>query len=256
MRRATSDERGARRDAGAARAESRVRGRAPRALREAVCEANVELFRRGLAHFTFGNASAVDRERGLIVIKPSGVPYHELTPASMVVTDLEGEVVEGSLSPSSDLPTHAALYRAFDDIGGVAHTHSVFATAFAQARRPIPCLGTTHADAFHGEIPVTRPLTRAQVASSYELNTGLAIVRRFRALDPNAIPAVLVASHAPFVWGRDVGAAVEVASYLEEVATIAYCTLLINAKAAPISPALLDRHFLRKHGARATYGQR
>ncbi|HEX9564606.1 MAG TPA: L-ribulose-5-phosphate 4-epimerase AraD [Gemmatimonadaceae bacterium] len=234
----------------------RVAGRAPRALREAVCEANVELFRRGLAHFTFGNASGIDRGRGLIAIKPSGVPYDELTPASMVVTDMDGNVVEGDLSPSSDLPAHGALYRAFADVGGVVHTHSIFATAFAQARRAIPCLGTTHADVFHGEVPVTRPLTRAEIASSYELNTGRSIVRRFRALDPNAIPAVLVANHASFCWGPTVGAAVENASYLEEVATIAYCTLLINPRAGAISQALLDRHYQRKHGSRATYGQR
>ena len=233
-----------------------VAGRAPRALRDAVCEANIELFRRGLAHFTFGNASAVDRERGLIVIKPSGVPYDALTPESMVVTDLEGTLVEGHLRPSSDLPTHAALYRAFAGIGGVAHTHSMFATAFAQARRAIPVLGTTHADAFNGPVPVTRPLRRAQIASDYELNTGLAIVRRFRTLDPDAIPAVLVANHGSFCWGPAIGAAVENASYLEEVATMAYCTLLIDSRTRPISAALLDRHFLRKHGADATYGQR
>lgn len=234
----------------------RVAGRAPRALRDGVCEANVELFRRGLAHFTFGNASAIDRERRLIVIKPSGVAYDQLTPALMVVTDLEGVVVEGGLKPSSDLPTHAALYAAFGGIGGIVHTHSTFATAFAQARQAIPVLGTTHADAFHGPVPVTKPLTRAEIASEYERNTGLAIVRRFRGLDPAAIPAVLVANHASFCWGPGIGSAVENASYLEEVATMAYCTLLINPHARPIGSALLDRHFLRKHGARATYGQR
>jgi len=230
--------------------------RATRAIREQVCEANVELFRRGLAHFTFGNASAVDRDRRLIVIKPSGVPYDQLTEASMVVTDLKGRVLEGRLNPSSDLPTHAALYGAFADIGGIVHTHSIFATAFAQARKEIPCLGTTHADVFHGPVPVTKPLTRPEIATRYEWNTGMAIVRRFRGLDPNAIPAVLVANHASFCWGPSVAAAVETASYLEEVATMAYCTLLINPRAAAISRALLDRHFLRKHGASATYGQR
>ena len=156
----------------------RVTRRASRALCEAVCEANIELFRLGLAHFTFGNASAVDRERGLIVIKPSGVPYDKLTPAMMVSTDLQGVIVQGTLRASSDLATHAALYRAFRSVGGVVHTHSVHATAFAQARREIPCLGTTHADCFRGAVPVTRPLTSAEIAGEYELNTGLAIVRQ------------------------------------------------------------------------------
>ena len=233
-----------------------IKVRAPKALREAVCEANIELFRRGLARFTFGNASAVDRERRLIVIKPSGVRYEALTPHNLVVADLQGRVVEGKLNPSSDLPTHAALYRAFPGIGGVVHTHSMFATAFAQARREIPCLGTTHADCFHGPVPVTKPLTRGQITSDYELNTGLAIVRRFRALDPSAMPAVLVAGHASFCWGPTVEESVENASYLEEVATMAYCTLLINPRAGSIPKALTDRHFLRKHGAKATYGQR
>lgn len=234
----------------------RAAGRAPRALREAVCEANVELYRRGLAHFTFGNASAVDRERGLIVIKPSGVPYDRLTAAAMVVTDLEGAVREGDLNPSSDLPTHAVLYGAFPSIGGVAHTHSIFATAFAQACRPIPCLGTTHADVFHGDVPVTRALTRARVASAYERHTGLAIVRRFRGLDPDTMPAVLVANHAGFCWGATVADAVDHAAYLEEVATLACWTLLIRPGTPAISRALLERHYLRKHGPRATYGQR
>lgn len=230
--------------------------RAPKALREAVCEANVELFRRGLAHFTFGNASAVDHERGLVVIKPSGVPYEALTPRHMVVADKRGRVLEGALNPSSDLPTHLELYRSFRSIGGIVHTHSIFATAFAQARRDIPCLGTTHADYFHGTIPCTRPLTRAAIAKDYERNTGVAIVRRFKGIDPLSMPAVLVANHASFCWGRSVDAAVENASYLEEVATMAYCTLLIDPKAASMSQALLDRHFLRKHGSGATYGQR
>lgn len=231
-------------------------GKAPRALREAVCEANVELFRRGLAHFTFGNASAIDCERGLVVIKPSGVPYEALKPGFMVVTDLDGRVLEGALNPSSDLATHLELYRAFRDVGGIVHTHSIFATSFAQARREIPCMGTTHADYFHGTIPCTKPLTRAAIAKDYEWNTGVAIVKRMRGVDPLSMPAVLVANHASFVWGRTVYAAVDNASYLEEVATMAYCTLLIDAKAAPVSKALLDRHFLRKHGPRSTYGQR
>jgi L-ribulose-5-phosphate 4-epimerase len=226
------------------------------ALREAVCDANIELFRRGLAKFTFGNASAVDREQGLIVIKPSGVSYDVLTPAMLVVTDLQGAVVAGDLRPSSDLPTHAALYRAFPAIGGVVHTHSMFATVFAQARREIPCLGTTHADYFHGAIPVTRSMSPKTIATDYELNTGLAIVQRFRTLDPMAMPAVLVASHAPFCWGPSVSAAVDNASYLEEIATMAHHTLLLEPDAAPVSRQLLDKHFLRKHGRNAYYGQR
>jgi L-ribulose-5-phosphate 4-epimerase len=240
----------------ATRVARRTLAVAARPLREAVHAANVELFRRGLAHFTFGNASAIDREQGLVVIKPSGVPYDELRPSLMVVTDLRGRVVEGTLNPSSDLATHLELYRAFEDVGGIAHTHSIFATAFAQARREIPCLGTTHADYFHGTIPCTKPLTRAAIAKDYEKNTGVAIVRRMKGIDPLSMPAVLVANHASFCWGRSVEAAVDNASYLEEVATMAYCTLLIDPKAATISRALLDRHFLRKHGSGATYGQR
>ena len=237
------------------RATKRKTPPVPRALRDAVCEANIELFRRGLARFTFGNASAVDRDLGLIVIKPSGVPYERLTPATLVVTDLNGAVVAGTLRPSSDLPTHAALFRAFPTLGGVVHTHSLFATAFAQARREIPCLGTTHADYFRGTIPVTRPLSAAMIAQDYELNTGLAIVRRFKSLNPLAMPAVLVASHASFCWGASVSAAVETASYLEEVATMAYHTLQIAPGSRSIPSVLLDKHFARKHGADAYYGQ-
>ena len=224
-------------------------------LRDLVCEANIELFRRGLARFTFGNASAVDRDLGLIVIKPSGVSYDVLTPAMLVVTNMLGVVLEGTLRPSSDLPTHAALYRAFKHIGGVAHTHSMFATAFAQARREIPCLGTTHADYFHGAVPVTTSMSARSIATDYELKTGNSIVQRFRSLDPATMPAVLVASHAPFCWGLTVTAALDNASYLEEVATMAHHTLTLEPNAAPISEALLDKHFLRKHGRGAYYGQ-
>ncbi|MEP7381869.1 MAG: L-ribulose-5-phosphate 4-epimerase AraD [Gemmatimonadota bacterium] len=224
-------------------------------MREAVCEANIELFERGLARFTFGNASAVDRERALIVIKPSGVPYESLTPRSMVVTDLQGTVVAGTMCPSSDVATHAALYRAFPSIGAVVHTHSMFATVFAQAQREIPCLGTTHADYFHGAIPVTRALSAGEIATKYELNTGMAIVRRFQSLDPATMPAVLVSGHAPFCWGDDVSAALEHASYLEEVATMAYHTLTLNPDARPLPVPLLDKHFHRKHGDAASYGQ-
>ncbi len=225
-------------------------------LRQAVCEANIELFRRGLAKFTFGNASGVDRQRGLIVIKPSGVRYDKLTPQTMVVTDMEGRVVEGSLRPSSDLPTHAKLYRSFKTIGGVTHTHSMFATVFAQARREIPCLGTTHADYFSGSIPVTRPLAAAAIKDDYELNTGVAIVKRFKGIDPKSMPAVLVANHASFCWGPDVAAATDTASYLEEVAQMAYHTLVLEPDAKPIAAALLEKHHRRKHGRDAYYGQR
>ena len=250
-----SRERKPRKSIGQYRSVAPAPARASRAMREAVCEANIELFRRGLARFTFGNASAVDRELGLIVIKPSGVPYGALTPAKMVVTDLMGVVTEGTLRPSSDLPTHAALFRAFPAIGGVAHTHSMFATVFAQARRAIPCLGTTHADYFHGAIPVTKPLTAREIATDYELNTGVAIIKRFAALDPLAMPAVLVANHAPFCWGATIVDAVNNASYLEEVATMAYHTLVLDPEAKPLGAPLLDKHFLRKHGAKAYYGQ-
>lgn len=232
---------------------------ASKALREAVCEANIELFRRGLAKFTFGNASAVDRANGLIVIKPSGVAYDKLTPSMLVVTDMDGNVVDGTMRPSSDLPTHAALFRAFAAIGGVVHTHSMYATSFAQARREIPCLGTTHADYFHGPVPVTAPLSKSEIATDYELNTGLAIVRRFKqrgkALDAMSMPAVLVAGHASFCWGATVGGAVDNASYLEEVATMAYHTLTLAPNSRAISDALCDKHFLRKHGTNAYYGQ-
>ncbi|MGH7581781.1 MAG: L-ribulose-5-phosphate 4-epimerase AraD [Gemmatimonadales bacterium] len=224
-------------------------------LRRAVLAANQAIARLGLARFTFGNASAVDRRAGRIVIKPSGVPYDELTPEAMVVTDLEGRVVEGTLRPSADLPTHAALYRAFTAIGGVVHTHSKFATVWAQARRDIPCYGTTHADHFHGAIPVTAELDEARIAHDYEANTGVAIVERFAGIEPLAMPAVLVAGHAPFCWGPTLSAAVENAAVLEEVAEMAYHTVVLNADAIEISRALHDKHFLRKHGAAAYYGQ-
>jgi L-ribulose-5-phosphate 4-epimerase len=225
------------------------------ALRGDVCAANVELAERGLARFTFGNASAIDRESGLVVIKPSGVPYASLQPKHLVVVDLDGKVVEGDLRPSSDLPTHLELYRAFADIGGVVHTHSRYATMWAQSQREIPCMGTTHADYFHGPIPITAHLAAEDIASEYEANTGREIVRRFADLDPLCMPAVLVAGHASFCWGRTVAAAVETADILEEVARMAYGTLTLNAAAAPLPTALLEKHFLRKHGPAAYYGQ-
>jgi len=225
------------------------------ALRGDVCAANVELAERGLARFTFGNASAIDRESGLVVIKPSGVPYASLQPKHLVVVDLDGTVVEGDLRPSSDLPTHLELYRAFADIGGVVHTHSHYATVWAQSQREIPCMGTTHADYFHGPIPITAHLATEDIVSEYEANTGREIVRRFAELDPLRMPAVLVAGHASFCWGTTVAAAVETADLLEEVARMAYGTLALNAAAAPLPTALLDKHFLRKHGPKAYYGQ-
>lgn len=226
-------------------------------LHEEVLRANLELARRGLAQFTFGNASALDRERGVVIIKPSGVLYERMSSADLVTVSLaDGEIVDGSLRPSSDLATHLALYRAFPSIGGVVHTHSHYATVWAQAGRDIPCLGTTHADHFHGAIPVTDRMTDEEIAGAYEANTGAVIVRRFAALDPEHVPAVLVAGHAPFCWGTTVDAAVEIASVLEEVARMAWHTMMVNPNAAPISQSLLDRHFLRKHGSSAYYGQR
>ena len=225
-------------------------------LRTEVLEANLELVRRGLVLYTFGNASAVSREEGLIAIKPSGVPYEKMTPADMVITDLQGRVVEGSLRPSSDLPTHAALYRAFPDIGGVVHTHSRNATAWAQARREIPCFGTTHADYFAGPVPVTDTLSRQEIESDYELNTGVAIVRRMEGLDPLAYPAILVAGHAPFCWGETVTKAAHNAVVLEELAAMAWETIAINPGARAISDVLHHKHHSRKHGPKAYYGQR
>jgi L-ribulose-5-phosphate 4-epimerase len=225
------------------------------ALRKAVCDANVALYERGLAHFTFGNASGIDRARGLVVIKPSGVAYDTLTAADLVVTDLDGNIVTGRLKPSSDLATHLVLYRAFKEIGGVAHTHSPYATAWAQAWREIPCLGTTHADYFDGAVPITRAMDRGEIVANYEENTGKAIVRRFDGLDPMKRPGVLVGAHAPFAWGRTVADAVETAAIMEEIATLAHHTVTINPNTQPIPDALREKHFNRKHGATAYYGQ-
>jgi len=224
-------------------------------LREQVLEANLELVRRGLVLYTFGNASGISRQDGLVAIKPSGVPYDELRPEHMVVTKLTGEIVEGNLRPSSDLATHLEIYKQFPNVGGIVHTHSEFATAWAQAGRPIPCFGTTHADYFHGEVPVTSALTAEEIASDYEKNTGLVICRRFRELNPDAVPAVLVASHGPFCWGRDVSAAAHNAVVLESLARTAYFTTTLNASSLPIAGELHDKHFLRKHGSAAYYGQ-
>ena len=224
-------------------------------LRKQVLEANLDLVRRGLVLSTFGNASGVDRDEGLIVIKPSGVPYEGMMSEHLVVADLHGKVIEGNLRPSSDLPTHAALYRAFSSIGGVAHTHSEYATAWAQARKPIPCFGTTHADYFHGSVPVTEVMSDAEINGEYEANTGVAIIRAFEGRDPMSIPAILVANHGPFAWGFDVRKAAENAWMLEAAARIAYFTVGINPLAEKIGETLHDRHFLRKHGQQAYYGQ-
>ncbi|MBN2450397.1 MAG: L-ribulose-5-phosphate 4-epimerase AraD [Lentisphaeria bacterium] len=223
-------------------------------LRERVFRANLDLVAKGLVIETWGNVSAVDRARGLVVIKPSGVPYDRLESGSMVVTDLDGTVVEGDLQPSSDLATHLEIYRCFPRAGGVAHTHSPAATAFAQARAELPCLGTTHADHFHGSVPVTREMTPAETAADYERNTGRVIIETFRDLDPAEVPAVLVASHGPFTWGDTCEAAVRNSIVLETVARMALDTARLGAL-EPIPSHLLERHFRRKHGPRAYYGQ-
>ncbi len=225
-------------------------------LKKAVCEVNLALVREGLVLQTWGNASGIDRAGGYVVIKPSGVDYGRMRPAQMCVVDLDGAPVEGKLKPSVDLATHLALYKAFPEIGGVVHTHSHYATCFAQARRPIPCFGTTHADYFYGQIPLTDALTAREAANRYEENIGRVIVRRYAGLNPMEHPAVLVAGHGPFVWGRSPEHALENAVVLEEVARMALDTLALNAKATPLEKALLDKHFLRKHGANAYYGQR
>ena len=228
-------------------------------LRQEVLQANLELVQRGLVLYTFGNASAVDRGQGLVVIKPSGVDYGAMRAEDMVVTDMEGKVVEGSLKPSSDLDTHTLLYREFPGIGAVVHTHSEFATSFAQAGMSIPAFGTTHADYFHGPVPVTAPLSDQAIQGRYVHETGMAIVARFKQqpaeIDPLSVPACLVAGHAPFVWGKNAADAAHNAVVLEAVARMAYRTLTLKAGAEHVSQALLDRHYLRKHGAAATYGQ-
>jgi L-ribulose-5-phosphate 4-epimerase len=227
-------------------------------LQEQVWEANLALVRAGLVILTFGNASAVDRDAGIFAIKPSGVPYAELEPASMVVVDVEtGVVVGGDRRPSSDTPTHAELYRSFEDVGGVVHTHSRFATAWGQSGRELPCLGTTHADYFHGSVPLTRLLTADEVAEGYEHETGRVIVETFRQLelDPLATPAALVVSHGPFTWGVSAEQAVEHAVALEAVAELALYTLALQPDVPPIADHLLERHYTRKHGPSAYYGQ-
>ncbi len=224
-------------------------------LKGDVLRANLDLVAHGLVVMTWGNASAVDRERGLVVIKPSGVPYDGMTRESLVVVDLEGRQVEGDLKPSSDLPTHLALFRAWPMIGGVVHTHSMHATMFSQACTPIPCYGTTHADHFHGDVPCTRRLTRQETESDYEANTGGVIVERFTDLSPLHFPGVLVAHHAPFTWGMTVAEAVRNAVALEQIARMAIGTRTIRPQCGEIPAYILDKHFLRKHGPDAYYGQ-
>ncbi len=224
-------------------------------LREEVLEANLELVRRGLVLYTFGNASGISREHGLVVIKPSGVPYETLRAEDMVVTNLNGKIVEGQLRPSSDLETHLVLYREFNHIGGIVHTHSEFATTWAQAHRPIPCFGTTHADYFHGEVPVTADLETDEIATEYEKNTGAAICRTLKQLPQASMSAILVAGHGPFTWGGDAAEAAHNAAILESVARMAFYTVGLAIDARPISRELHDRHFMRKHGNAAYYGQ-
>ncbi len=228
-------------------------------LKAEVCRANLDLVRKGLVIETWGNASGVDRARGLMVIKPSGVPYDGMLPKHMVVVSLaDGKVVEGNLKPSSDTATHLVLYRAFPKIGGVVHTHSLFATAWSQAQRGLPSYGTTQADYWYGDVPCTRLLKPTEIKKDYEANTGEVIVETFKKLkfDPLQHPAVLVASHGPFTWGKDVADAVHNAGVLEFIAQLASETLKINPKLKPMQPVLLDKHFLRKHGPGAYYGQK
>ncbi len=225
-------------------------------LKELVCEANLMLPKHKLVTFTWGNVSAIDRKNGYVVIKPSGVEYSDLTPDKMVVVDLNGNIVEGNLNPSSDTPTHVYLYRQFENIGGIVHTHSTHATAFAQAKMPVDAYGTTHADYFYGSIPCTRELTAAETRENYETNTGRVIVEAFKLLNPDAIPGVVVANHGPFAWGKDAAEAVHNAVVLEEVAKMAILMKTINPDSVPINKYILDKHYNRKHGDGAYYGQK
>lgn len=224
-------------------------------LKELVCAANLLLPKYELVTFTWGNVSGIDRKRGLMVIKPSGVSYSGMRPEDMVVTDLEGKVVEGKWKPSSDTATHIELYKAFPDCGGIVHTHSRWATTFAQAGRGIPAMGTTHADYFYGEIPCTRPMTEEEIRGEYEKETGKVIVETFAGLDPAAVPGVLVCSHGPFAWGTDPMNAVHNAVVMEEIAFMDWHAMVLDPSRGPMQQALLDRHYLRKHGKNAYYGQ-
>src|SRR5580658_742958 len=225
-------------------------------LRKQVLEANLELVRRGLVLYTFGNASGISRAEGLVAIKPSGVPYEGMRPEDLVITDLDGGIVEGTLRPSSDLATHLVLYRSFAAIGGVVHTHSRYATSWAQARRPIPCLGTTHADYFRGPVPVTRAMSPQEIEEAYEANTGEVIARHFAGGDAMEMPAVLVAGHGPFCWGPSAAEAAHNGAILEYVAEMAYYSVNLGEVPKELHPAHMDKHFLRKHGVSAYYGQK
>ncbi len=225
-------------------------------LREQVWRANIELKAQNLIIYSWGNVSGIDRSKGIVLIKPSGVDYDALRPEDLVALDLDGNIVEGALRPSSDTPTHLELYRQFEKVGGICHTHSVYATIWAQACREIPCFGTTHADNFYGPVPVTDPMLPEEIEGDYELNTGKVIVRRFAGLDPMQVPAVLVANHGPFTWGADARKAVENAVILEQCARMALGTLHLNPEQPEISRPLLDKHYLRKHGKNAYYGQK
>lgn len=225
-------------------------------LKEQVWQANLDLERYKLTVLTWGNVSGIDRGKGLIVIKPSGITYSELKPEDLVVLDIDGNIVEGTQNPSVDTPTHLVLYRDFPNIGGVTHAHSTNATAFAQACMPLPCFGTTHADHFYGEVPLTRLLTKDEVENAYVDNTGKVIVERFSSLDPMAVPGVLVAGHGPFTWGKDAGDSVKNSVALEEVAGTALHTLQLRPDTAPLPQYILDKHYFRKHGPNAYYGQK
>ena len=225
-------------------------------LKKKVCEANLLLPKYNLVTFTWGNVSGIDRDTHLVVIKPSGVPYDNMTPEDMVIVNMAGNVVEGKWKPSSDTPTHLALYRAFPNIGGIVHTHSRWATSFAQAGIGIPAMGTTHADYFYGDIPCTRPMTEEEIKGEYEKETGNVIIETFKDKDPDAVPGVLVYSHGPFSWGTDPENAVEMAVIMEEVAFMDYHALTLNPVHRDMQQALLDKHYLRKHGANAYYGQK
>lgn len=226
-----------------------------KSLKKAVCEANRKLPKTGLVTLTWGNVSGIDRQRGLVVIKPSGVAYEDLAPEDMVIVDLTGAVVDGSYKPSSDTPTHLRLYEAFPDIGGVAHTHATWSTAFAQAGQPLPAYGTTHADHFHGPVPCARALTDDEINGDYEWETGNVIVETFTGIAPLSVPAVLVKSHGPFTWGATPADAVTNAVVLEEVAKMALLSRTLAPGLSPVAQTLLDKHYLRKHGANAYYGQ-
>ena len=224
-------------------------------LKDEVCQGNLDLVAHGLVTLTWGNVSGISEDRRHVVIKPSGVSYDKMRAEHMVVVDLDGNVVEGDLRSSSDTPTHVLLYQHFAGIGGITHTHSRYATTFAQARLEIPCYGTTHADHFHGPVPVTRPLTESEVAGDYEANTGRVIIERFEGLDPAAMPAVLVAGHAPFTWGKDVAESVKNSVALEAVAQMALGVQQMMRHAAPLESYVLEKHYRRKHGPDAYYGQ-